>query len=116
MKAPFFGALMTFVALGCSSSSVTLVAPQKAGVGNCFDACEKLFGARPTLNCGERTAPGKALLCSYDRWPKGPPAAPQDSCRDKCAREGFQEIEACWSVDTQRGEKAVACQYRAGSY
>jgi hypothetical protein len=106
------------LASACFSHPVTLVAPEGARAGDCYAICASLFGERPTLSCGERSEPRRALLCSYDRSPSGPPAkgAPQDGCRAECAAAGLAEVEACWSVTTTGGVPTVACQYRVGAH
>jgi hypothetical protein len=46
--------LAWLLAAGCATHPVVLLAPGEDASGNCFQRCETLFGARPTLNCGPR--------------------------------------------------------------
>lgn len=103
------------LAAGCASPMVMLVAPVEPADGSCFEACEAVFGIKPTLNCGVRKEPKKALTCGYDhRYPAQVPAsgAAEASCREQCASFGLEKVEACWAVSTQGGEPTVACRYQ----
>ncbi len=103
------------LAVGCASQMVVLVAPGKNADANCFEACEALFGLKPTVNCGVRTRPERVLTCSYDhRHPRAEPASgvAEAACRAECSRAGLESVDACWSVTTASGEPSVACRYK----
>lgn len=104
-----------WVAVGCASPTVMLVAPVEPTEANCFETCEALFGLRPTLGCGVREAPRRTLTCSYDhRYPAPEPAQGEAgvACRAECDRAGLEKVEACWSVKTKSGKATVACRYQ----
>jgi hypothetical protein len=106
-------ALFLVLLCGCYTHPVTLVAPAEPPAGDCFAACQAIFGARPTLNCGEREGPPRTLHCSYDAWPLAGDAG-AGTCREECERAGLKEVEACGAVTTTAGAPAVGCQYRVG--
>jgi hypothetical protein len=99
--------------LGCTTHPVMLVAPGEPPGGNCFEACQAVFGARPTLNCGEREGPPRTLVCSYDAWASSDAGA-SGSCQAECERAGLRGVEACFPLTTAAGAPAVGCQYRVG--
>ncbi|MGC4118060.1 MAG: hypothetical protein QM765_26625 [Myxococcales bacterium] len=114
MKKPWV-CLVSLVLSGCASPMVMLVAPAEGEPANCFEACEALFGLKPTVNCGVRKEPRRVLTCSYDhRYPAQVPAKGEAevACREQCASAGLEKVEACWAVKTQSGEATVACRYQ----
>ncbi len=107
---------------GCFSHPVTLAVAAESPGANCFEACASAFGAKPTLNCGERAraAASPILLCAYQNWPAPASASAQPAgdaaCRAARAEAGNERVEACWSLTTQRGATAVACRYAVGAH
>ncbi|MDF2693392.1 MAG: hypothetical protein K0S65_1775 [Labilithrix sp.] len=126
MSTSFGRWLACLVFVGCGSQQVMLVAPVEEVRGTCFSHCETLFGARPTLNCGERKEPLHVLVCTYDSpsrpEPNDPRAGPpahgeaETICRTACARAGLETVEACWTLQMSDAQPAVACRYRVGHH
>ena len=124
MKIRLQAAIASLALAGCTSRMVMLVAPVKEVHGTCFEQCQALFGARPTLNCSQSKAPLHPLVCTYDGPSRPgaddrstrprPEAAAESACRADCARLGFEKVDGCWSAQTLGGEPAMACEYRVG--